>query len=274
MIGKNYLASAVVFVAVIAGCSNEKSQDNVLATIGNEAITQSQFDAYLKFKNVPAGDEARHKKELENYLQREALAAAIAQQGQMDEAQIEAEVREFRKQALLSRYFDKYLADQVTEQAIKNYYNAHIEEFTEEKAHLAHVLLRTNPKMSENEKKAQLNKAHEAYSKLQSGTEFAAVAEQYSEDTVSSKRGGDLGWVKQGAIDANLTAQAFKLQPGEYSEPVATAFGYHIVMQVEAPKKINEPFETVKGKIRHILRQSAKEAEYSRLQELVAVKVK
>jgi len=274
MIGKHYLACAFISVAMVAGCSNDQSQGDVIATVGDEAITDTQFDAYLKFKNVPADNSARRDKELENYLQREALAAAIAQQEQMDEAMIEAEVREFRKQALLSRYFDTYLAEQVTEQAIKNYYNSHIDEFTEEKAHLAHILLRTNPKMSDNEKKAQLNKAHEAYSKLQSGADFAEVAEQYSEDTVSAKRGGDLGWVKQGAIDANFTAQAFKLDAGEYSEPMATTFGYHIVKQLEAPKKINEPYENVKGKIRHILRQAAKEAEYERLQALVKVETK
>ena len=89
MIGKHYLACAFISVAMVAGCSNDQSQGDVIATVGDEAITETQFDAYLKFKNVPADNSARRDKELENYLQREALAAAIAQQEQMDEALIE-----------------------------------------------------------------------------------------------------------------------------------------------------------------------------------------
>lgn len=274
MIGKYIFASMIVATVVISGCSKEQPQGEVLAKVGNETITESQFTAFLKHKNIPADNKERRDKELDNYIQREALAAAILQQGNIDQALIDAEVREFRKQAIISRYFDKYLAEQVTEQAIKNYYSSHIDEFSEQKAHIAHILLRTHPKMSENEKTAKLNKAQEAYSKLRSGADFAEVAAQYSEDKVSAKRGGDLGWVKQGAIDANLTAQAFALKPGEYSQPLATTFGYHIVKLIEAPKSISEPYEKAKGKIRHKLRQSAKEAEYKRLQGLVEVEIK
>ena len=54
MIGKHYLACAFISVAMVAGCSNDQSQGDVIATVGDEAITDTQFDAYLKFKNVPA----------------------------------------------------------------------------------------------------------------------------------------------------------------------------------------------------------------------------
>lgn len=256
---------------LIAGCS-DGSKDQVIATVGNQEITNSQFDAYLSFKNIPLTDQVRREKELTNYIEREALAQAITLQESVNSKEIEAEVREFKKQALLSRYFDAYLADQVQEAAIKNYYNSHIADYTQEKVHVAHILLRTHPKMSENEKAARLNKAHEAYNKLQKNAEFSAVAEQYSEDQLSAKKAGDLGWLKRGAIDANFSAKAFDLKPGEFSEPFATVYGYHIVKQLEEPKKIHQPYEKVKGKIRHILRQKAKDAEFQRLKSLVAVK--
>lgn len=64
---------------------------------------------------------------------------------------------------------------------------------------------------------------------LRGGADFAELATQYDPTA-----GGDLGWFPAGyLLDARLDEAAFSLQPGEYSEVIQTAAGYHILQVLE-----------------------------------------
>jgi parvulin-like peptidyl-prolyl isomerase len=128
--------------------------------------------------------------------------------------------------------------------------------------------------MDETERTAILTTAHEAYSKLQSGEDFGSVAQKYSQDTVSAKKGGDLGWVNQGAVAAEFSEKAFNTPVGEITEPFLTAFGFHILKVIEAPQVVKKPFEAVQGDIRYQLRSEAKKAEEARLLNSIKIEKK
>jgi peptidyl-prolyl cis-trans isomerase C len=257
----------VLLIFTVIGCSKEKK----LATVGGRAVTEAQFDAYLKFKRLDTKDAKRRAVLLDQYLERAALAAAIEKTDVLDKALIQAELAEFKKQMLISRYFEASLKDKVGEDAVRNYYNTHAGDYEENQVHVAHILIRTNAKMSEVERKAKLTTAQEAYAKVRKGDDFAKVAEQYSEDKISAKKGGDLGWIKQGSIDRTFSQKAFGLEPGAVSEPFETPFGYHVIKVLEAPRVVKKPFEAVAGDIRYRLRREAKEAELKRLTASVKV---
>ncbi len=252
----------------IGGCNKEP----VLATIDGEKITQAEFDAYLKFKRLPAKDEKRKSSLLGQYLNRKAMSLVIENSDLLDQSMIKAELDEFKKEMLISRYFEKFLRDKVTEQAVMNYYNKNAAKYEEKKIHVAHILFRTNSKMDENSRKAKLTAANEAYSKIMSGKDFAEIAQSYSEDKISGKKGGDLGWLKQGAIDSKFNDKVFSMKKGEISEPFETTFGYHIVKIIDEPTIVKRPFAAVKGDIRYILRNQAKDAELKRIMSKAKIK--
>jgi peptidyl-prolyl cis-trans isomerase C len=264
----------MMILLLIIGISGCGPKDEKLAVVGGKAITGTEFDAYLKFKRLNAQDDKRRHALLDQYLDRAALAAAIEKTDAMDPALIKTELEEFRKEMLISRYFEKYLKDKVGEDAVQNYYNTHAADYEETQVHVAHILIRTNPKMSETERKAKLTAAQEAYSKIRGGADFAKIAEQFSEDKVSAKNGGDLSWVKQGGIDANFSRIAFELKAGDVSEPFETPFGYHVIKVLEAPRTVKRSFETVAGEIRYRLKNEAKKAELDRLKGLVKIEKK
>jgi peptidyl-prolyl cis-trans isomerase C len=255
----------------ISGCGQKGEK---LATVDGRAVTRSEFDAYLKFKRINAADDHRRAGLLDQYLQRTALAAAIEKTDVLDKQLIDAELTEFRTQMLISRYFEAYLKDKAGEDAVRNYYNTHAGDYEEHQVHVAHILIRTNPKMTETERKAKLTAAQEAYGKLRKGDDFAKVAEQYSEDKISAKKGGDLGWIKEGGIDGTFSKTAFELEPGAVSEPLETPFGYHVLKVLEAPRVVKKSFEAVAGDIRYRLRNEAKKAELERLTAKVKVEKK
>ncbi len=268
-----YACMILLFGAVLfaGGCSRDGGK---IATVNGKAVTRAQFEAYLKLKNIPVDDQNRIKPVLDDYLEREALASLVEDSEFIDPVEAEAEINEFRKQMLLSRYFENYLKDRVNDEAVINYYNTHPEEFQSEQIKVAHILLRTNPGMSENELNALKTKAHEIYSKLAAQADFSETAAQFSEDRVSAKNGGSLGWIKRGAIDPVFSERVFALEPGEISEPFMSAFGFHIARVEEGLQTIKAPLEKVKGDIRFRLRQQAKEAEMGRLKKLARIKVK
>lgn len=267
---KRFTFALVVFSGlVLFSCGNDSID---LAEVDGKSISKDLFSSYLKFKRIPTSDEQKTARLLDSYIEREALSTAVEKSELLDEDLIETELNEFRKEMLISRYFEKYLRDTVTDQAVKNYYDTHVIEYEEKKAKVAHILLRTNPKMGEIERKAKLTTAGEVFSKVRAGDDFGETAAVYSEDKISARKGGEIGWLKEGSISRSFSDKVFSMESGEVSEPVETSFGFHVITLLEEPRTIRKPFDEVKGTIRYQLRNEAKKAETERLMAKVTIK--
>lgn len=248
----------IALVGLVVACSNDRSQNGL----------DAETEAYLQLKRIPLDNEQRVKSALDVLDKRKSVSEAIKETDLIDHVRIEAEVEEFRRQLLISRYFDAYTKNNVTDESIRNYYNTHLSDYSSKKIHVAHILFRTNGRMSADEKNARLLKAKEAYARTQQNEPFEALVREYSDDKLSAQKGGDLGWLKAGAIDPEFSRKIFSLQEGEISEPFVTSFGYHIVKVLEGQQETTRPFEAVKGDIAYQLKQQAKDAEMSRLFKL------
>lgn len=255
----NKFKTLTLFSALaLAACSSDKPSND-----------QESFEAYLKTKRVSLEDTARVERLKEQFDERAALAGAIYDSGKLEKALVDAEIEEFKKELLISRYFEQYLNEAVTEQGIQNFYSENVENYKSRKAKVSHILFRTNPRMDETERQAVLSKASEAYSRLGAGEAFDEVAKEVSEDRVSAEKGGDLGWINQGAVSDGFSSKVFAMKAGETSEPFLTDFGFHIVRLEENPQDVTKPLSALKGDIRYQLRNQSKTAEIKRLLDSV-----
>ncbi|WP_189398885.1 peptidylprolyl isomerase [Arenicella chitinivorans] len=254
---KNMRATFILSVCCLALLSACNQQ--------NFETDDSQFQAYLKVKRVSPDDEQRVARYRAEFERRAALANAIYDDDGLDRELLDAEVAEFRKELLISRYFEQYLNESVTEAGIQNYYSENIDQYKSRKAKVSHILFRTNPRMDKTERDVVLTKATEAYSRVNAGEAFEEVAKAVSEDAISATKGGDLGWINEGAVSATFSDKVFNMQAGEISEPFLTEFGFHVIKVTEPAQEVTRSLDSLKGDIRYQLRNKTKQAETERL---------
>ncbi|RAS94245.1 peptidylprolyl isomerase, partial [Bacillus cereus] len=97
---------------------------------------------------------------------------------------------------------------------------------------------------------------------LGQGKSFEELAKQYSEDTGSKEKGGDLGFFGPGKMVKEFEEAAYKLKKDEVSEPVKSQFGYHII-KVTDIKEPEKSFEQSKADIKkEIVQKKAQDGEF------------
>lgn len=92
------------------------------------------------------------------------------------------------------------------------------------------------------EAESEINKLYE---QLREGGSFSNLAKEYSDHKESAARNGELSWFGTGEIISDFSEAAFSLKDtGEYTKPVRTIFGFHIIKLLE--KKSPSSFEEAK----------------------------
>lgn len=117
--------------------------------------------------------------------------------------------------------------------------------------HVRHILLKTDASMLPEDAKKQVNNI---YQQLKSGKDFAQMAKQYSLDTASAVKGGDLGWVTPGELVPPFEKTMDKLPLNQVSLPVKTQFGWHLI-EVLGRKQQDDSVAFKKQQIRQFLHQ-------------------
>jgi peptidyl-prolyl cis-trans isomerase D len=150
---------------------------------------------------------------------------------------------------------DITLAEAVTEEAVRAYYEESKAQYQEEeKRRVAHILVDNSADDAAAEEKAKAILAE-----LKAGADFAALAEEKSDDVVSAELGGDLDWIERDVMDPAFEDAAFALaNVGDITDVVATEFGYHIIKLTDLQAQVEKPFEEVADELRAELEKNAK----------------
>jgi peptidyl-prolyl cis-trans isomerase D len=94
----------------------------------------------------------------------------------------------------------------------------------EEKVHARHILIRFG-----DDEAAARKEADNLLSQLSKGGDFAALANEHSDDTANAASGGDLGFVTRGTMVPEFETVLFNRVPGLVDKVVRTDFGFHLI---------------------------------------------
>jgi peptidyl-prolyl cis-trans isomerase SurA len=121
----------------------------------------------------------------------------------------------------------------------------------------AHILIR---KSGEGENPfTPKNKIDSLYGLLQSGSSFEKLAATYSEDDKTANKGGYIGVFGINKYEQAFEDAIFNLEKdGQYSQPIQTNLGWHIVKRISRKPIAN--FETLKANLEAAVRQDQRYA--------------
>ena len=112
-----------------------------------------------------------------------------------------------------------------------------------EKVRSRHILLRVEADADAARVADVEARAAELLERLRAGQDFAALAEEHSDDPGSKNEGGDLGFFPRGRMLPAFEEAAFALEPGELSGLVRTDFGIHLIRTEEKTDAHSRSFE-------------------------------
>jgi peptidyl-prolyl cis-trans isomerase SurA len=88
-----------------------------------------------------------------------------------------------------------------------------------------HILIAPSEIRTEDQARRLAETVHQ---RIVDGEDFAVLARQFSDDTMSVVAGGDLGWVSDGGMPPEFEEQIRSMEVGELSPTFRTSFGWHV----------------------------------------------
>ena len=237
------LAAALLVQLAFAAPVRAADGDPVIARVNGTEIRASDLAIAEEDvgSNLPMTGEARHEY-LTKYLSDMILVAQAAEAKKVQDRE------DFKRRLAYSR--DKLLMEMMLQQegkasisegALHQLYDEAIKQMAGEKElHASHILVDT-----EDEAKAIL-------AELKKGGDFAAIAKQKSKDP-GAANGGDLGYFTQDQMVPEFAQAAFKLEPGQLSDPVKTQFGWHVIKVEEKRDRPIPEFDKVRDQLESFL---------------------
>ncbi|HAA38309.1 MAG TPA: foldase [Firmicutes bacterium] len=257
------LVLVVLLLATVVGAVVVNQRSEVVATVNGEKITKQElYDAFVANGGASI---------LEQLISERLIAQEAAKLGiEVTDAEVQQEIdrlieenyygmKEYYEQALAQYGItEELLKDnirtdlqlsaivrskiEVSEAEVEEYFRENQDDFNiPEEIDVRHILVETE------------EEAGEVLALLRAGEDFAELAKEHSQDPGSADKGGALGFNGRGSFVKEFEDAAFALPVGEYSEPVKTEHGYHIIEVLERKEAKEVEFADVKEQVKEAL---------------------
>jgi peptidyl-prolyl cis-trans isomerase C len=261
------VALAALIIAADCIAQAQKPGDEVLAENGYVKLTRSDYETdLLRVPPEMRGEFAASPKRLTTMLNTLLLNKTLAKEARdtgLDRdneiaRRLALETERFLAQAMIGKIeiaaaaeFDARETDFLP--AARETYLLNKQKYQRpEQISASHILF--DPAKRGND--AALALANETRAKLRAGANFATLAAELSDDPTAKTNGGALGWFGPTKMDPAFYKAAVALKdPGDLSEPVQSAFGWHIIRLDGRRPPQDMPWEQARKLIMEDLKQ-------------------
>jgi peptidyl-prolyl cis-trans isomerase C len=253
-------AIALVALPAVGGCSKDSSSqpaaadpnDTVVARVNGSEIRLSDLaiaeeDFATELRGAPAD---MKREQLITYLTDVILVAQAAEQKKLgDDNAFKRRQAFMRNKLLMGTLLQQQSKAAATEEEMRKVYDDAVKQMSsEEEVRARHILVE-----SEDEAKAIVEQ-------IKGGADFATLAREKSKDPGSAPKGGDLDFMVKAELVPEFADVAFKMYPGQTSNPVKTQFGWHIIKVEEKRNRQAPAFEQIKDQIEtYVMRKAQTE---------------
>ena len=227
------------------------SVDSALAVVDGVTLTLGELIAIRRelpdqYQTLP--DEVLFDGIVEQLIDQMLLAQAAKAAGLARHPAIAMNLLNQQRAILADAFLRNEVTARVTPEAVEALYQElYLDSEPKQEVRAGHILVETEEQASE--LKAQLD----------AGADFAALAAEHGTDGTAS-RGGDLGWFLHPDMVPEFANAAFAMEPGTISDPVKTAFGWHLIKLDERRDRQPPALEEVREELMGELIQQAQVA--------------
>ncbi|WP_195251328.1 peptidylprolyl isomerase [Romboutsia sp. 1001713B170207_170306_H8] len=162
-----------------------------------------------------------------------------------------------KKDIAIEKYKQKYKSNlEIRDDEIKDYYFKHKNKFFIEEVNASQILISTldenNIEVSSDKKVRLKEKAENISQMIKEKQSFEELAKKYSDDRLTGKNGGNLGYFTKDDKNIEFTSVVFSLDKSEVSEVFETSYGYHIV-KINDIRNTMKKYDDCKDEIREII---------------------
>ncbi len=249
----------VALMLALVGCTDK----DVVARAGKVEIRRGD----LSGPGIPVAADAKSR--VESLIPRALLAEGARRAGLHADPVIQTRIRAAEREILAQAYLEKELAAASDESALRKRYEEKKESLKRRGIHVRHIVIRRG-ESAEADLAAQ-SRATGIYAELAGGADFEALARERSEDPVTAPKGGELGTLLEGQVDAAFFSAGAALSKGQVTRPFATSSGHHLVKAVEDPLLIHPSFDEIRGRLAGDARREARAELLERLRKEIPV---
>jgi peptidyl-prolyl cis-trans isomerase C len=243
--------SGAAFAVAMAVALAAPASAKVLARVNGAEITDDDVKIALEDigQSLPQQIEGPARQAyILDYLIDAKLVAQKAEADKMGQSpEFAKKVAYYRDKVLMEDLLGKVAKDAASDAAIqKTYDDVAKQQKPEEEVRARHILVESEPD------------AQAALKRVKGGEDFAKVANEMSKDPGS--KGGELGWFTKERMVPEFAEAAFKMQPGQISDPVKSQFGWHVIQVEERRQKQFPPLDQVRDQVtRYVVQKSQSE---------------
>jgi len=159
---------------------------------------------------------------------------------------------------------------EVSDADIKTFYDQNIARYkTSEQRRASHILINASKDASAADKASAKAKAEKILEQVRKNpADFAKLAKENSQDTVSAERGGDLNFFGKGDMVKPFEDSVFALKEGEISGLVQSDFGFHIIRVTGIKAPATRELAEVKASIAADIKRQQAGKKYSEMAEI------
>jgi peptidyl-prolyl cis-trans isomerase SurA len=222
-------AFRVGLVALLLADCSPKQQESVVATVGDEKITLTDYDKMYTKSNATAPSAAsvtqeEREKFLELMIKYKLKLKDAYRQGLDRDPQLLAEIAQYKGSLAQSFLTER----EVVVPGVRRLYDRRTEEIQ-----TSHILLELAPGASRADSAAAYTLAYDIIAQLKAGANFEDLAAKHSKDPSVSTNRGDLYYATGGDFVEPFETAVYALKVGEVgSNPVQTRFGLHVIKVV------------------------------------------
>jgi parvulin-like peptidyl-prolyl isomerase len=253
----------LVSTLFVASCA--KMDDTTLATIGDKTIPMEDFTSKNPASRFAGKDNDFIDSKVDEFVKRELFTYAAFDRGLDSSPDIVEKKTANELRHMLQYVYDKdILGAVISDSYLRDIYDRGGEELKAK-----HILLQFEGKtqsQSQRSKTDALAVMGQIKNRLSKGESFEGLAKEFTDDPSGKTSGGDLGWFGWGKMVPPFQDAVFALKPGEISDVVETAFGFHIIKLEERRELKRGSFEDEKPG----LTQQARRAKTAELSERAA----